>query len=203
MINFQLNECKISILPIIKGLISESEKVSAAIPGHECIAIALGVEDVEAFRDMDDQECEYDPSNLDAVYAHHLKTFGEVTVPIPAFKTAVEVANASNIPIIPLDMCDEDFTKMYCECVGTMDFLKEKRILKKSMKMKFDSENPEIFVKQWDDLINQLKGHKAVSLRREEYMASQIQDLSNYKKDILVIVEAERVQGIMIELGVE
>lgn len=202
MISFEIGDSKIHILPVIKGLVSESEKVKENIDNHECIAIALGLEEIEILKTMDSQEWDYDPSNLDSVYAHHLKKFGEVNIPVPAFKTAVDVCKEKGVEPFPLDMCDEEFTKMYCECVGTMELLKEKRVLKKSMKMKFNEESPEKFVLEWDSLINTLKGQYAVSLRREEYIAKQLKDLADYKKDILAIIEYERVNGILIELGI-
>ncbi|MBQ2762112.1 MAG: hypothetical protein IJF47_00145, partial [Candidatus Methanomethylophilaceae archaeon] len=185
------------------GLVSESEKVSEKIDGFDCVALALGLEEIEILKTMDSQEWEYDPTNLDSVYAHHLKKFGEVNIPVPAFKTAIDICKEKGIEPFPLDMCDEEFTKMYCECVSTFDFLKEKKVLKKSMKTEFSDESPEKFVLEWDALINTLKGQYAVSLRREEYIAKQIKDLANYRKKILAIIEYERVKGILIELGVE
>ena len=203
MITFKLGDSEINILPIIKGLVSESEKVSEKIDGFDCVALALGLEEIEILKTMDSQEWEYDPTNLDSVYAHHLKKFGEVNIPVPAFKTTIDICKEKGVEPIPLDMCDEEFTKMYCECVSTFDFLKEKKVLKKSMKTEFSDESPEKFVLEWDALINTLKGQYAVSLRREEYIAKQIKDLANYKKKILAIIEYERVKGILIELGVE
>ena len=69
------------------------------------------------------------------------------------------------------------------------------------MKTKFDTSSPEAFVKQWDDLVNTIKGQYAVSLRREEYIAGQLADLAKYKKNVLAVMEYERVDGVLIELG--
>ena len=204
MNTFQIDGCSVTVLPVIKGLVSEYDRVSDAITSdYDCIAVSLGLEEIEIMKTCDRQEWEYDPSNLDSVYAHHLKNFGEVTVPVPAFKAVTDKCASMGIEPMPLDMCDEEFTKMYCDCVTTFDILKENRILKKSMKMQFDLSSPEAFVKQWDDLINKIKGQYAVSLRREEYIANQLRDLAKYKKNVLAVIEHERVEGVMIELGLE
>ena len=201
MSTFRIGGCSVTILPVIKGLVSEYDRVKQAITSdYDCIAVSLGLEEIEVIRASEGQEWDYDPSNLDSVYAHHLKNFGEVSVPVPAFKAVIDACKDMGVQPMPLDMCDEDFTKMYCDLVSTFDLLKENRVLKKSMKTKFDLSSPEAFVRQWDDLINTIKGQYAVSLRREEYIAGQLVDLSNYKKNVLAIIEYERVDGIMIEL---
>lgn len=202
MITLRIGDCTIDILPVIKGLISEYDTVANAITDdYDCIAVAMSIEDIEILRTCDEREWEYDPSNLDSVYAHHLKSFGEVSIPVPAFKAVTDTCMKRSMQPMPLDMCDEEFTKMFCECVSTFDLLKEKRILKKSMKMAFDLSSPEAFVRQWDDLINKIKGQYAVSLRREEHMAKQLKELSAYRKKVLVVIEYERVDGILMELG--
>ena len=201
---FDIGGCSVTILPVIKGLVSEYERVSEAITDeYDCIAVALGLEEIEVIRNSDGEEWEYDPSNLDSVYAHHLKQFGEVQVPVPAFKAVIDKCASMGIQPMPLDMNDEEFTNMYCDCVGTMDLLKENRVLKKSMKMKFDTSSPEAFVKQWDDLVNTIKGQYAVSLRREEYIANQLTDLAKYRKNVLAVIEYERTDGVLIELGLK
>ena len=202
--NFSIGDCSVTILPIIKGLVSEYDKVIEAITDeYDCIAVSLGIEEIEIIRNSDTEEWDYDPSKLDSVYAHHLGKFGEIKVPVPAFKAAIDACASKGIQPMPLDMNDEDFTKMYCECVSTMDILKENRVLKKSMKKKFDLSSPEAFVKEWDDLVNTIKGQYAVSLRREEYIAGQLTDLAKYRKNVLAVIEYERVDGVLIELGLK
>ena len=202
--NFSIGDCSVTILPIIKGLVSEYDKVTDAITDeYDCIAVSLGIEEIEIIRNSDTEEWDYDPSKLDSVYAHHLGKFGEIKVPVPAFKAAIDACASKGIQPMPLDMNDEDFTKMYCECVSTMDILKENRVLKKSMKKKFDLSSPEAFVKEWDDLVNTIRGQYAVSLRREEYIAGQLTDLAKYRKNVLAVIEYERVDGVLIELGLK
>ncbi|MBO5669782.1 MAG: hypothetical protein J6R75_05395 [Candidatus Methanomethylophilaceae archaeon] len=202
MITTELNGCKISILPIVKGLVSEYDRVKSQIDdSYDCVAVALSIEDIEIFAASEYQDIEYDPSDFDAVYAHFLKQFGEVDVPVPAFKAVVDACRELDIKPVPLEMCDEEFTAAYCECVKVWDLLKEKRKLKKAMKKGFDMSSPEAFLKGWDEMAGSIKGNYAMILRREEHMAKELFDLTNYKKSILAIIEYERVDGVLQELG--
>lgn len=202
MINTEINGCRISILPIVKGLVSEYDRVKTKIDGsHECVAVALSIEDIEIFKTYNPEEVEYDPSDFDAVYAHFLKQFGEVDVPVPAYKAVVDRCSELDIEPIPLEMCDEDFTAAYCECVKVWDMLKEKRVLKKAMKKGFDMTSPETFLKGWDAMACSVKGQYALTLRREEHIAKEIMDLTKFKKSILAVMEYERVDGVLEEMG--
>ena len=198
-----LNDAKITFLPIIKGLKSDYDKVKEQLnSNYDSIALALGIEDIEIIKKSDTEEWEYDPTDLDSVYAHHLKKFGEIELPVPGFKAAIDYCKDNNLEPFPLDYCDKDFTDLYCEKIGVFDLLKEKRILKKSMKTNFSEDSAEEFVIQWDNLVNEIKGQHSISLLREEHMAKELIGLSKYKKNIVAVVEYERIKGILIELGV-
>ena len=202
MITVEISGRKVYILPIVKGLRSEYERVKSRIDDtYDCVAVTMSIEDIELFSTMDPENVEYDPSDFDAVYAHFLKEFGEVDVPIPAFKAVVDACKELDIRPVPLEMCDEDFTSAFCECVTVWDMLKERRLLKKAMKKGFDMSSPERFLEQWDALANSMKGHRALNLRREEHIARELRDLTNYKESILAVIEYERVNGVIQELG--
>ena len=204
MIQKELNGCRITILPVVKGLCSEYDRVKSQIDdSYDCVAVALSIEDIEMFTAMDPSDVEYDPSDFDAVYAHFLKQFGEVDVPVPAFKAVVDVCNELGTKPLPLEMCDEVFTDAYCECVKVWDMLKERRLLKKAMKKGFDMSTPETFLKGWDAMAMSIKGQHMLTIRREEHAAKELADLSRYKRSILAVIEYERVDGILRLLEVQ
>ncbi len=197
MISLKINDCNVDIVPIVKGLIADKDKVAEAMKkDYEAAAVALGIEDVESTRRRKELG-EYDPSDLDSVYSYLLKDYGPIDMPDPSFTYLIDTCTEKGIPIIPLDMDDEDFSKLYCETVTTVEFLKEKRIMKKAMKKKFDKSSPEAFVMQWDDLMNEIKGYMKMSAYREKYMAEQIRDTAKYRKNLIAVIELERVDGIV------
>ena len=199
MISMKIGQCDIDIVPIIKGLVSEKEKVAEALSNkkYEVVALPLGIEDVEALKRRSEIEGEFEQSDVDSVYSYFLKNLGNIDMPDPAFTYLVDESKASGTPIIPLDMNDEDYSKVYCANVSTMEFLKEKRVLKKAMKTTFDYSSPEKFALQWDALMNTIKGYRTMSQIREEYIADEIKDVAKYRKSLLVLLEYERLEGTL------
>jgi len=201
MIVLRVGSCIVSILPIIKGLVSESEKIKEALKeDYEAIAVALGIEEIETLRRRKEITGENETSDLDSVYGFLLKNYGLIDMPVPAYTELIDTCNEKNISVIPLDMDDETYTKLYCDTVTPWELYKEKRVMKKAMKTKF-GETPEEFVKKWDSIVNEIKGYKTVSLMREEYMANQIKDIAKYRKSLLAVIEYERIDGVIELVG--
>ncbi len=203
MISFKIGECNFDIIPAVKGLISEKEKVIGALDAKEydAAAVALGAEDIQAITRRDEIQGEFEPSDLDVVYSGILAEFGPIDMPDPASTVLIDECGKRNIPVIPLDMTDEEYTQLYCETVSTVEFLREKHIIKKALKNKFDKSSPEKFAVEWDSLVNHLKGYAMMSRYREQHMAEQIKDISKYRKNVLVVIEYERVKGTMDSIG--
>ena len=136
------------------------------------------------------------------VYAKHLERFGEVEIPSPAMYTFIDLVTERGKLCIPLDMNDSDFTELYCDNVGAMEFIKEHNVAKKGMKRIFDGSTPEKMAKQWDDFVNSnLKSYGKLSKLREEHIANEIKDIAKYKRELLAIIEVERVDGVVSLLG--
>lgn len=192
------------LISFVKGLCSEKEKVLSALDAkqYEAAGIALGFEDLEAIRRRAEIPGDPQPSELDDVYSFLLKDIGPVDMPDPATVCLVDECGKRNIPVNPLDMNDEMFSEIYCNSVSTFEFLRENRVVKKALKTKFDKSSPEAFVDQWDNLMKTLKGNQKVNEARELYMAEQIKDICKYRSTLIVLVERERVNGLLSHLGV-
>ena len=196
MISLEVDGCKVDILTVVNGLVSETEKVREGFGDYEAYAAALSIEGVQTLRNRANIEDEFDVSELDLVYIHHMERFGKVEIPSPAMYTFIDAVTAKGMHVIPLDMNDEDFTEIYCKNVKTMEFMGEHRLAKKGLKTEFKSENPEDFAREWDTYVNTLKGYAKLSRIREQYMADQIRDIDRFRKSLLAIVEVERADGI-------
>jgi len=91
---------------------------------------------------------------------------------------------------------------MYTKTVGTMEFIREHGVAKKGMKRIFDGSTPEKLAKQWDAFVNSsIKSYGKLAEKREEYIANEIKDVTNYRRSLLAIVEVERVDGIVERLS--
>lgn len=105
MISLRVGDCKVDILPVVSGLVSESQKVRDAYGKYEAYAVSLGIEGVEAVRRRKEiPEDLYEISELDIVYAERMSYFGEVEAPSPAFCELIDLCTADGISVIPLDM---------------------------------------------------------------------------------------------------
>ena len=199
MISLRIGDCDLDIIPIVKGLVSETEKVKEALSkkDYETAGVSWGIEEIEAVRRRDEITGENETNDLDVVYLYKLKTFGLVDMPDPAFTYVVDEFSKKGVSIIPLDMSDEEFAEAYCNEVSTFDFLKEGKIVSKAMKREFDNTSPEAFIMEWDALINEVKGYRKMNRVKEEFIANQIKDVAKYRNNALILVDYERFQGIM------
>ena len=194
--SLKLNGCRVDILAVIKGLVSESSKVRKVIDhGYDAVGIALGPEDIKAMELRANLETP-DMSEIDLVYCKILKEFGEIDVPAPAYCALVDACAERSIPLVPLDMDDETFSELYCNTVTALELFREQKLAAKGLKMTFDLSSPQAFVTEWDAHVNTIKGFRVLSEIREEYIAKEIEKLSAGKTRILVVVEYERFQGI-------
>ncbi len=197
MIPMKIGNCNVDLLPIVKGLVSEADKVNEAYGRYEAYSVALGIEEITAVKHRDEIEDEQELSELDMVYVHHLSNFGEIQSPTPAYCELIDLCSADSINVIPLDMNNIDFTEMYVNTVKATEFVKEHRLAKKGMKQRFDMSSAEAFAISWDDYVNKVKGYAAVSRKRERFIAEQIVDISKYRGSLLAVVEVERLNNIV------
>ncbi len=202
MIALDVGECKVDILPIVNGLVSEADRVRQEFTDHEAYGAALSIEGIQCLKNRFNIQETFDVSELDMVYAKHMERFGEVEIPSPAMYTFIDLVTERGKLCIPLDMNDADFTDIYCKHVGVTEFIKEHNVAKKGMKRIFDGSTPERLAKQWDTFVNDhLKSYGKLSEIREQHIADEIRDVSKYRKDLLVIIEVERVDGVLSRLG--
>ena len=199
MRSLMIGDCDIDIIPIIKGLISEKDKVAEALSSkdYDSAGVSWGIEEIEAVRRRDEITGDNETNDLDVVYLYKLKTFGDVDMPDPAFTYLIDEFSRTGKSVIPLDMSDDEFAEAYCNEVSTFDFLKEGKIVKKAMKREFDTSSPETFIREWDLLINEVKGYRKMNVLKEEFIAKQIRDVARYRKNALILVDYERFDGIM------
>ena len=199
MISIRIGDCDIDIIPIIKGLVSEKEKVIEALSkkDYETAGVSWGIEEIEAVRKREEITGDNETNDIDIIYLYKLKTFGDVDMPDPAFTYVVDEFSKKGVSVIPLDMADQEFAEAYCNEVSTLDFLRENKIVKKMMKREFTTSSPEEFMIEWDSLINEVKGYRKMNKVKERFVAVQIMDLAKYRKSALVLVEYERYEGIL------
>lgn len=187
---------EIDILPIVRGLSLYGDMVEDVFGRYDKYAVSLSPEEIIGVRNREEAISEYEPGELEAVFAHRLSYFGEVTVPAPAWCVIVDLCDENDKELIPLDMPDEMYTEIYCDTVSSMEFVKEHRTAKKGMKRKFDMSTPESFSKDWDAFVNRSRGFREMTGLRERYISLRLSELSKGGGRILAVVDCERTDGV-------
>ena len=199
MIHLELGGCRVDILPVVNGLVSEAERVREAFQrGYEAYGISLGADAVYVLQNRAKaSDDDFETGELDLAYAIHMNRFGEVQFPSPAMCEIVDLCTEGSKALIPLDMNDERFTDLYIKTVKATEYVKEHRLAKKGVKKAFDASTPEELAVQWDLYVNKVKGYARMCRYREEFIAEQILDIPRYKKSFLAVIEVERCKGIV------
>lgn len=203
MRSVDLNGSVISILPVVRGLVSEEESVANAFReiGPDAVAVSISREELEGLRRKEDYD-KYEPSSLEIAYAENLSIFGKVEIPPPCFVKSLELCDQDKVPIIAIDMDEEKFSDMFCDSVGGLDLLRESLFARKAWKKKFDLSSPESFVIDWDRRVNRASGFRELERAREKHMAEVLADAARTHKKILAVVECERVEGVVGDLPI-
>ena len=198
MQRIELNGSKVYVLPVIKGLVSEGEKVRAAIVGlrPDAVGISISKEELEGLRSYQDEDIEL--SDLEEAYQAGLLEFGEVQMPPPCYREALKVCEELGIPLIPLDMNEDLFSERYCELIGGLELMKESFFSHRVARKRFDMDSAESFVRDFDRKVNGGKGLSALNMEREEHMATILRSLAERYRSVLAIIELERERNISV-----
>jgi pheromone shutdown protein TraB len=197
MRRIELNGSKVDVLPVVKGLVSEGEKVRQIIESSkpDVVGVSISKEELEGLAKKEDYEL-YEMSFLEQVYKAHLEEFGEVKLPPPCYVEAYDLCSSQDIKLMPLDMNEELYSDTYCIKVGGLDLLRESYFSSRAHKLKLDHSSPETFVKAWDRRVNRAKGFRELNEEREKHMADCLRRLVGKNTTILALVECERADGV-------
>ncbi|MCE5295674.1 MAG: hypothetical protein LLG16_01035 [Euryarchaeota archaeon] len=202
MKSIDLNGCRVTVLPVIKGLVSEEKKVQDAIDevAPDAVGISISKEELEGLSHKEEYEF-MEPSFLEHVYKLNLETFGDVKMPPPCYVRAMDLCTERGIRIVPLDMNEELFSETYCDKVGGFDLIRDSFFSSRAHKVKFDLSSPERFVLDYDRKANGGKGLRQLNREREAHMSTVLKQVAGKHRNILVVVELERAEGLFANVG--
>ena len=192
MQEIEVNGSLVRVLPVIKGLVSEGEKVRAAILElrPSAVAMSISMEELEGLRTYQGEEIEL--SELEEAYRAGLEEFGDVQLPPPCYLETVNLCTELIIPLIPIDMNEELFSDRYCDLIGGMELVRESFFTHRLAKKKFNLENAEAFVLDYERKVNGGRGIRSLNAEREAHMVGALKDLASHHHDVLCVVEFER-----------
>lgn len=196
--DLRIGGCTVRVLPVIKGLLSETKKVEKAFDElrPDKVAISLSKEEIEGLRNL---PVDYEPelSRYEEIYASGLSRFGEVAAPPPCYLAALKLADRVEAAIVPVDLDEQSYTELYCAAVpGTTIFRHSTRtwLLKRKA---FSTVSAEDFVRAWDRAVNKLQGFELIERKRAEAMAKGIKAACDGSKALLAVIELERADDVL------
>jgi hypothetical protein len=201
MQEIEIDGSKAFLLPVIKGPVSEAEKVRSAITDGRptVVGISVSKEELEGLRAYKGEEIEL--SELEEAYRLGLEEFGEVKLPPPCYLEAVKACDELQIPLIPIDMNEELFSDRYCELIGGLELMRESFFARRLAKKRFDMDSAESFVLDYDRKVNGGRGLSTLNREREVHMATTVLEMAPGRATMLVIVELERFAGLIDKIS--
>ena len=197
-----LGGCRVHVMSVVRGLVSEAGAVRDAFSAirPEAIGLSIGREELDGLRGHAGENVP--PDNLEEqVYVRGLSRFGEVRKPPPCFVEAVAVSKEAGVPVHPLDMDSEQYTTAYLKAVSTVDVLRSnvRQVRLKGWESKARSAAD--FVVEWDARVNGSAGFRELQFEREAFVARRLQQLASKYRVLLGLVEVERVRGVLGRLA--
>ncbi len=202
---FEISGKKLLFVGIIKGLVSERDLLRTLVDEFEPELLLIGIspEELKGMREYLKKPFEIHPDDYEVIYALKLKKFGEVGIPVPAYLEAFAISRKSDIEMIPLDIPEEEYSDLYLRKVEFYHIFLANRRKKKLAKKDFEAKSPEEFVLLWDREVNKITPFKEIEEEREKYMGKKIKEIlqTREEKRLLVILELERLQGVLSNLN--
>ena len=139
-------------------------------------------------------------SDTDMTYSRKLAAFGDVELPPPAFMEAVRAADRAGVPVEPIDLDDDQYTRVFCDHVSYWQLVRHSRRVKR-MRRGLRARSPEEMAMEWDRRVRVLKGFDIVERERERRMAAGLVGMLERHKKVLAVIELPRVGGTLEELA--
>ncbi|MCI4322770.1 MAG: hypothetical protein L3K03_01900 [Thermoplasmata archaeon] len=194
-------DSRLTILGVIRGLVSEAPLLEAALEEirPEAVGLALSTEEVQGLRDYfvgKDAEPFVPILGSEAAEIRVLSQFGEVRIPHPSFLAAVGWADAHGVPTLPVDPNEEIYAEMFGSTIGYTELvrrtLRERRLLRKPPHV----DSAEGFVLFWDHTLNGRGASRRLAEKRDAAAALEVQTLRRRYASLAIIAERERTEGL-------
>ena len=196
----KLGDCALAIFPTVKGLASELPELEAAWAAARPQALALAVSpgELEGLREWDGEP--FDISGWEELYGLALRQLaGEegVRLPPPAFRRALTLADADNVPVEALELPEEEFTALFTKSVSPWQWFRCDRLEKRLRKRGFEAGTPQELALEMDRHLCGLTGYAAVERGREAEMARRLRAACAERQRVLAVIELPRVAGVV------
>jgi len=137
-------------------------------------------------------------SDTDMTFARKLAAFGDVELPPPSFREAVERASAAGVEVVTLDLDDDEYTTIFCDHVTYWQLVRHARTVKRMRRMR--ASGPEALATQWDARVRRIPGFAVLEREREKRIAHALIGLMGRSERVLAVVDLPLVEGVVADL---
>jgi len=197
----RLGVASVNILPVVRGLPSETSTVADAIrtTNPNVVALSIGPEELQTLRVYHGGPLE--PENFEEeIYVAGLSAWEPPLKPPPCFTEAIRIAEKRGTRLEALDMDEVTYTENYVDCVSTLEIVFQGRLQRKLAKKRFDANTPKDFVLAWDAEVNRPPGFARLQTNREAFMAVRLRQIAADGSSVLAVIEVERTKGVLAAL---
>lgn len=197
--SMEIGSGKLILLGLISGLTSEVEIAREAVDRHRPSAIGLTVtaEEIEGIKRWNQGNEELPPyTDFDLYYMKQMSRFGEVRLPSPSLAFLVEFAERAGIPLVPLDMGEEEYSSLYIQNVSPISLFFSSMFKSRRLRKKIQGSAEEV-VCELDRLSMYPDGIAAVERERERHIASEIVSHIEENRAFLAAVNYEKAAKIL------
>ena len=194
----RLGLASVTILPVVRGLPSETSTVADAIrtTDPKVVALSIGPEELQTLRVYDGGPLE--PENFEEeIYVAGLSAWEAPVKPPPCFTEAVRIADKRGTRLEALDMDEVTYTENYVDSVSGLEVVFQGRLERRLAKKRFDARTPREFVLAWDAEVNGPPGFARLQARREAFMAARLRQMAADESSVLAVIEVERTRGVL------
>lgn len=204
---------EVHLIPTVPGLESEGPRVAALLASLQPTLVALdvseaevaglkhflaasgeasGEEEEEEQEGEDVEEAEYDPG-----FARALLEYGPIALPPPDYLAAIAWAEGAGVPVTPVDVPQETYDAAFARLVGTWEFFRYGRRVRKLGKRPPQAATAHEFVVAWDRELRRMKGIARVEAWREKHVAERLAALARDGARVAAVVSAPREEGAL------
>jgi hypothetical protein len=198
---FRFGDGEVLLLSTVQGLVSERDRVLAALHTERPDVLALGqsaesVADLLRFEPSAEVDPYEDLMDHDLVYAAQLEAFGEVQLPPPDLLAAVRWARDKGVTCFGVDLAEEAYAMLFTKSVSTWGFLRYGRIQRRLSRRPPRAPDARALSLAWDARFRKVKGIRIVEAAREAHMAQHAAHLARETPaKVLLLVDAPREAG--------
>src|SRR5712692_1534555 len=197
----RLGLASVTILPVVRGLPSETSTVADAIrtTNPKVVALSIGPEELQTLRVYHGGPLE--PENFEEeIYVAGLSAWEPPVKPPPCFTEAVRIADKRGTRLEALDMDEVTYTENYVDSVSGLEIVFQGRLERRLAKKRFDARTPQEFVLAWDAEVNGPAGFARLQAKREAFMAARLREIAADGSSVLAVIEVERARGVLAAL---